>query len=73
MKRSPAAQFGFSIRAREKTYFHRDDNPLAPALPPSGAGARCDVSELPARRLSARMCTVNMAPSRPGKALAADQ
>jgi len=53
------------ISALEKTSFHSDDNPLAPALPPSGAGAHCDVSELPARKISARLCTGSTALSQP--------
>jgi len=48
-----------------KTSFHSDDNLLAPALPPSGAGAHCDVSELPSRKISARLCTGNTALSQP--------
>jgi hypothetical protein len=49
-----------------KTSFDRDDNPLAPALPPSGTGAHCDVSELPAWKLSAGVCARNTVLSQPG-------
>jgi hypothetical protein len=40
--------------------------PLAPALPPLGAGALCDASVLPVQEISPRLCTGKMALSQPG-------
>ena len=43
--------------------------PLAPALPPTGTGARCDTSVLHLLEIPARMCTGNTEPSQQGMPL----
>jgi len=45
--------------------------PLAPALPPLGAGAHCDASVLPVQEIPLRLRTGNTALSQPGVAQAA--
>ncbi len=45
--------------------------PLAPALPPWGAGARCDALVVPKREISRSVCTGNTAQSQPGDTIVA--
>jgi hypothetical protein len=62
---------GYLFFVLEKSCFHNDNNPLAPALPLFGAGAHCDASELSVHEISPRLCTGTMALSQPGNAPAA--
>jgi hypothetical protein len=51
--------------------FSSDDRPLAPTLPPLGAGGHCDAPALPKLEISLRLRTGNTVQSQSGDATAA--
>jgi hypothetical protein len=56
---NPYIKYFFLIFCFVESLFQAVIAPLAPALPPLGAGAHCDASVLPVKEISTQLCTGN--------------